>query len=107
MPIYNKLVRDRIPEIIQNTGKECSIKILNNEDYMKALQKKCFEELQEYINSKNNDEALEELADILEIIHSLANYHGSSIRKVEELRQKKIKLRGGFKDRIYLMEVED
>lgn len=107
MPKYNKLVRDKIPKIIENTGKEYSTKLLSNEEYIKALQKKSFEELEEYINSKNNDEAIEELADLLEIIHSFAEYHGVSIEKVEEVRKRKMEIRGGFKERIFLIEVED
>ncbi|QCJ42578.1 phosphoribosyl-ATP pyrophosphohydrolase [Bacillus sp. S3] len=107
MPIYNKLVRDKIPKIIQATGKQCSAKILNNDEYIKALQKKSFEELQEYVDSKNNDEAVEELADILEIIHSFAEYHGVSMEEVEEVRKRKLEMRGGFKERIYLIEVEE
>ncbi|WP_312474682.1 nucleoside triphosphate pyrophosphohydrolase [Neobacillus sp.] len=107
MPIYNKLVRDKIPKIIESTGKECSTKILNHDEYIKSLQKKSFEELDEYINSRNNDEAIEELADLLEIIHSLAEYHGVSYTEVDEVRKRKLETRGGFKERIYLIEVED
>jgi predicted house-cleaning noncanonical NTP pyrophosphatase (MazG superfamily) len=107
MPFYNKLVRDKIPNIIECSGKGCSTKILNNEEYIKALQKKSYEELQEYIVSKNNHEAIEELADLLEIIHSFAEYHGVSIEKVEEVRKRKLEMQGGFKERIYLIEVED
>ncbi|MDR6999682.1 nucleoside triphosphate pyrophosphohydrolase [Neobacillus niacini] len=107
MPIYNKLVRDRIPEIIEDTGKTFSTKILNNNDYIKELRKKSFEELEEYMNTTNNEDAIEELADLLEIIHALAEYHESSIEKVEEVRQKKAEKRGGFKEKIFLIEVED
>jgi predicted house-cleaning noncanonical NTP pyrophosphatase (MazG superfamily) len=107
MPVYKKLVRDKIPEIIESTGKKCSFKILNNDEYIKALHQKSFEELEEYINSKNNDEAIEELADLLEIIHSLAEYHGASIKKVEEVRKRKMDLRGGFKDKLFLIEVKE
>lgn len=107
MPVYNKLVRDKIPNTIESIGKGCSTKILNHDEYIKALQKKSFEELQEYINSKTNDEAIEELADLLEIIHSFAEYHGVSIEKVEGVRKRKLEMRGGFKERILLIEVED
>ncbi|MFF2447485.1 phosphoribosyl-ATP pyrophosphohydrolase [Neobacillus sp. NPDC058068] len=107
MPLYNKLVRDKIPKIIESTGKECSTKILNNDEYIKALQEKSFEELKVYVDSKTNDEAIEELADILEIIHSFAEYHVVSMEKVEEVRKRKLETRGGFNDRIFLLEVED
>lgn len=107
MPIHNKLVRDRIPEIIEKTGKEFSTRILDNAEYILELRKKSFEELQEYMDATNNDDALEELADVLEIIHALAEYHGADFHKVEEIREQKAEKRGGFREKIFLMEVED
>ncbi|PFP27659.1 phosphoribosyl-ATP pyrophosphohydrolase [Bacillus sp. AFS073361] len=107
MPIYNKLVRDRIPEVIESTGKQFSTRILNNDEYIKELKKKSFEELNEYINTVNVNDAIEELADLLEIIHALAESHGTSIEEVERARQNKAQKRGGFKEKIFLIEVED
>lgn len=107
MAIYNKLVRDRIPEIIENTGKKFTTRILDNEEYIKELKTKSFEELNEYINAKNDKDAVEELADLLEIIHALAECHGTNIEQVEQVRQEKAEKRGGFKDKIFLIEVED
>lgn len=107
MPTYNKLVRDRIPEVISGTGKTFSTRILDNKEYIKELKNKSFEELEEYVNAENNDDAIEELADLLEIIHALAECHGASFERVEEERQKKAEKRGGFKEKIFLIEVED
>lgn len=107
MPVYNKLVRDRIPEIIYKSGKKYSVRILDSGEYIKELQKKMYEELEEYINAKNDENALEELADILEIVHSLSEVHGGTIDAVEEIRKKKADERGGFKKRILLQEVYD
>ncbi|MEH7746770.1 nucleoside triphosphate pyrophosphohydrolase [Neobacillus drentensis] len=107
MPVYNKLVRDRIPEIIENTGKQFSTRVLNQEEYIKELKSKSREELDEYINAENDKDSIEELADLLEIIHSLAECHSSSFETVEEVRQKKAEKRGGFKEKIFLIEVED
>ncbi|WLR57330.1 nucleoside triphosphate pyrophosphohydrolase [Mesobacillus subterraneus] len=107
MPTYNKLVRDRIPEVIGNTGKKFSTRILNETDYIIELKKKAYEELDEYVNTDNNKDAVEELADLLELIHALSEYHASSIDKVEEVRKLKAEKRGGFKEKIYLIEVED
>lgn len=107
MPINNKLVRDKIPEIIASTGKKFSTRVLNEEEYITELKKKSFEELQEYVETTNQADAIEELADLLEIIHALAEYHGSSIEEVEKVRQEKAVKRGGFKEKIYLIEVED
>lgn len=107
MPVYNKLIRDQIPEIIEKTGKKYSTRILDDTEYIKELKKKSFEELEEYVNTSNHEDAIEELADVLEIIHALAEYHGASIEKVEEVRKQKAAKRGGFKEKVFLIEVED
>ncbi|QQZ07674.1 nucleoside triphosphate pyrophosphohydrolase [Heyndrickxia vini] len=106
MPIYNKLVRDHIPEIIENTGKQCSTRVLAHNEYFKELKKKSLEELEEYMNAEFNEEAIEELADLLEVIHALSKYHGATIEQVEEIRLQKAKERGGFSEKIFLIEVE-
>jgi predicted house-cleaning noncanonical NTP pyrophosphatase (MazG superfamily) len=107
MPFYTKLVRDCIPEVIQGNGKKHSFRILSNDEYIKELKKKSFEELNEYIETTTNEDAVEELADLLEIIHALAEYHGSSIERVEKVRKEKAEKRGGFKEKVFLIEVED
>ena len=107
MPIYNKLVRDLIPEVITKTGKEFSTRILPEDEYIVELKKKLTEELQEYNEAKTNEEAVEELADILELLHAAVKIHGSSVEKLEEVRKAKAEKRGGFEKRIFLIEVED
>lgn len=105
--IYNKLVRDRIPTIIEQSGKTFTTRILDDEEYRKELQKKAFEELEEYVQAETDEAALEELADVLEIIHALAECHGASIEQVEQIRAKKAEKRGGFREKIFLIEVHD
>ncbi|MBE4906472.1 nucleoside triphosphate pyrophosphohydrolase [Bacillus luteolus] len=107
MPTYNKLVRDLIPTIIEKLGSKPITQILSDEEYMIELKKKSFEELEEYMNTTNKEDALEELADLLEILHALAEANGSSIDEVEMIREKKAVDRGGFKDKIFLVEVLD
>jgi predicted house-cleaning noncanonical NTP pyrophosphatase (MazG superfamily) len=107
MPIYNKLVRDCIPTIIEQAGKTFTTRILDDEEYRKELQKKAFEELEEYVQAETDEAALEELADVLEIIHALAECHGASIEQVEQIRAKKAEKRGGFREKIFLIEVHD
>jgi predicted house-cleaning noncanonical NTP pyrophosphatase (MazG superfamily) len=107
MPVYNKLVRDIIPEIIASTGKQYSTRILENNEYITELKKKSREELEEYIKADSDEAAIEEIADLLEVIHSLAKVHGSSIEEVEQVRKEKFKERGGFDKRILLVKVED
>lgn len=107
MPVYNKLVRDQIPEKIASTGKQYSTRILENQEYISELRKKSREELEEYMNADSNDAAIEELADLLEVISSLAKVHGSSFEEVEKVRNEKFMERGGFDKRILLVEVDD
>lgn len=107
MPSYNKLVRDLIPEIIRQEGKNPLTKVLSNEEYLKEVERKMHEELAEYLEAKNTADKLEELADLLELLHTAAIIHGISPEKLEKLRRKKSEERGGFAERIYLVEVLD
>ena len=107
MPIQNKLVRDKIPKIIKESGKIPVTKILNEEEYINELRKKSQEELEEYLTAETDQEALEELADLLEIIHALAKVHSSTIEEVDKIRAEKAAKRGGFTDKVFLIEVQD
>lgn len=107
MPIYNKLVRDRIPEIIQDAGKHAKSRILSDAEYQHELRRKLEEELGEYLQAKSDREAQKELADILECIKALASLHGSSLQEIEKLRKKKAEERGGFAEKVFLIEVVD
>ncbi|HLQ73181.1 MAG TPA: nucleoside triphosphate pyrophosphohydrolase [Bacillota bacterium] len=107
MPVYNKLVRDKIPAIIEADGKACTTRILNEKEYELALEKKLVEEVNEFLSADEQAESVEELADILEIIRSLAYVQGSSFEDVERVRADKFESRGGFKQGVYLMEVKD
>ncbi|WP_338472817.1 nucleoside triphosphate pyrophosphohydrolase [Niallia sp. XMNu-256] len=107
MAVHNKLVRDHMKQIILDAGRKPIMKTLNHEEYVTELRKKSEEELQEYLNAETNEEALEELADLLEVIHALAETHGSSIDEVEKRRVAKAESRGGFSDRVFLIEVKD
>jgi predicted house-cleaning noncanonical NTP pyrophosphatase (MazG superfamily) len=107
MPTYNKLVRDRIPEIIEKEGKTYKTVILDDNQFKLEIRKKLKEEVQEYLNAENDKESVEELADALEVIHVLAEAHGVSIQEVEQVRKTKAKERGGFQEKIFLIEVEN
>lgn len=107
MPVYNKLVRDRIPEIIQQDGKIVTSRILDDAMYLKELNKKMHEELAEYEDAKTNEEAMEELADLLELIHAATAVYGGSFDQLEKIRLEKAEKRGSFNERIFLMEVQD
>ncbi len=107
MPIYNKLVRDNIPAIIKKSDKTFTTRLLNNEEYITEINNKLGEELTEYLESTTTADALEELADLLELIHAAATYHGATFEELEKVRVEKAEKRGGFNERIFLMEVED
>ena len=99
--IYNKLVRDKIPEIIEESGKTCEIEILSDEEYLQMLDKKLDEELAEYHQEQN----IEELADLLEVLYATAKARGYSIEELEHVRVEKQKARGGFDKKILLKAV--
>ena len=98
---YHKLVRDRLPEIIEKSGKCPVYSILSDEAFLAKLDEKLNEELAEYQESKS----MEELADLLEVIRAVAVARGSSIEEVESIRQDKAAKRGGFEKKILLTEV--
>lgn len=98
---YNKLVRDRIPDIIEASGKQCVYATLSDEEYLKMLDEKLNEELQEYQESKS----MEELADLLEVMMAVATARGSSFEDVEQIRVEKAEKRGAFARKILLTEV--
>ena len=88
---HNKLVRDRIPEIIEGSGKTCVTRILPQEEYLAALDAKL----------------TEELADLLEVMMAVAEARGHSFAEVESIRRAKAETRGGFRERIFLESVTD
>ncbi|OLN23154.1 phosphoribosyl-ATP pyrophosphohydrolase [Domibacillus antri] len=107
MPVHNKLVRDRILEVIEKAGKTYTSRILDEKEYIAEVKIKMHEELAEYEAAQNDQDAVEELADLLELIHAAAAIHGATPEQLEKVRQEKAEKRGGFNDRIYLIEVAD
>ena len=97
---YNKLVRDRIPEIIESSGNTCVTKILADEEYLRMIDAKLDEELAEY----HKDQNIEELADLLEVIRAAAIARGYTLEELEAVRAEKAEKRGGFEKRILLIE---
>ena len=98
---YSKLVRDRIPEIIESSGKKCICETLSHEEYIAMLDAKLNEELGEYQESKS----LEELADLLEVMGAVVKARGYTWEQLTAIRKKKRDERGGFEKRILLKEV--
>ena len=102
--VYNKLVRDKIPEIIEQKGEKPIIKILDSNEYKKELENKLFEEYNEVINSSGS-ERCEELADMLEVIKALADIENKNLDDIINIAYQKSIKRGGFKEKIFLEKV--
>lgn len=100
--IYNKLVRDEIPKIIENDGEIPITRILSSDEYKIELYKKLKEECNEVLESKTQKEIIEELADVLEIIKAISELWGGSLESVIETANKKRLKRGGFERKMFL-----
>jgi len=103
MIVYNKLIRDRIPEAVVATGKSCEVRVLDEQAFPEALRVKLQEELKEYLESSK----VEELADLLEVVYALAQLEGVSRDGLEAIRMKKADERGGFEKRLFLVSVSE
>ena len=100
---YDKLIRDKIPEIIEGTGKKCIVEVMDDDTYLDYLDQKLNEELAEY----QADKSLEELADLLEVMYAVVEARGYSIEELESVRKAKAEKRGGFKKKLCLKGVID
>lgn len=104
MKIYNKLVRDKIPEIIAgDNGKTCVTRIMEDEEYSESLNRKMQEELNEYLES----DKIEELADLEEVLRAILDVKGVSYEEFEKIRNRKAEKRGAFQKKIFLESVSD
>ncbi|WIG13414.1 nucleoside triphosphate pyrophosphohydrolase [Bacillus thuringiensis] len=107
MSTYNKLIRNKIPQIIKSNGKTPTTRILPEDEYIEELCKKTQEELTEYIKAKTKPDKLEELSDLLELINALAEHEGATLEEINNIRKKKAEERGSFSNRVFLIEVTD
>jgi predicted house-cleaning noncanonical NTP pyrophosphatase (MazG superfamily) len=100
---YNKLVRDKIPKIIKESGKSPIIHVANEEEYWKKLKEKLTEEVNEFLNESNDDE----LSDVLEVIDAICKFKKFNKKRIDEIKKQKAEKRGGFDNKIILDEVND
>lgn len=100
---YHKLVRDKIPQIIEESGNRCVTRRLEDEEYLRFVDEKLNEELAEYQQSKD----VEELADLLEVIEAAADARGCSWEELWQFKQAKKEKRGGFAEKLLLLEVTE
>ena len=98
MKIYDKLVRDRIPKIIESSGNHCEIEVVNDEIALEYLYKKLNEEVSELLEDKN----LEEIADVVEVLFAIGRKYGYSEENILSKRNEKREKSGGFEDNIIL-----
>lgn len=103
MNIYNKLVRDKIPEVIKRSGSNCDYIVADKEERLDLLIKKLDEEVLEFKEDKN----LEELADIMEVLFGLANNLGFTEEELSKKRKEKKRERGAFNEGIVIQRVYD
>ena len=99
---YNKVVRDKIPEIIEESGKKYTLKQLDDASFLAEIEKKLIEEVNEYSESKD----IEELADILEVIYRISELRGVNSDELDEIRKEKAEKRGKFDDNLFLIDAE-
>ncbi len=102
--VYNKLVRDRIPEIIIANDETPVTRILNDADYKKSLEEKLYEEYEEVLSSEGT-ERCEELADMIEVIRVLAQLENKTLEEIIGIADEKREKRGGFEEKIFLEKV--
>ena len=101
--LYSKLVRDKIPQIIEESGKRAITYTLSDKEYEVFLERKLDEETLEYHESKS----VEELADILEVVIALAESKGLSFEDLMALRTEKAEKKGAFLEKIFLIAVSE
>lgn len=103
---FNKLVRDKIPELIASKGGKPEYEIMNDENYISKLREKLLEESNEVVTAKTKDDITEELADLLEVMQALASFNEINFADVEKTRKLKKEKRGGFDLKILLKSTE-
>jgi predicted house-cleaning noncanonical NTP pyrophosphatase (MazG superfamily) len=99
---YNKLVRDRVPAIIEKEGRKAVTRTASEEEFLQKLGGKMLEEAEEFLQTGET----EELADVLEAIYAICNLRKISLGQLEEIRKRKAAERGGFSKRVLLEETK-
>ena len=99
---YNKVIRDKIPEIIADSGKKYNLKQLDDEPFLAELEKKLIEEVNEYAESKD----VEELADLVEVIYRISELKGVNSDELDKIRKDKAEKRGKFASNLFLIDAE-
>ena len=101
--VDNKAIRDRIPEIIRDSGHSCNVKEMPDTEFLEELDKKLDEELLEYKENRS----VEELIDIVEVIRRISELRGTSLENFEKIRNEKAKERGAFEKNLFLIDTTE
>lgn len=99
---HKKLIRDKIPQIIEKSGGQCEVKVLSGEEFKVELKKKLVEEAKE-LSGAGDDSLVDEMADVLELLKSIAQDYGIDFSEVEKRQTVKREERGGFEKRLFLI----
>jgi len=103
---YNKLIRDRILEIIEAAGEKPYWRVLGKKEYTKEIKKKILEEAKELTGAKNKEEIINEIVDIQKLIDALSSELGLTKSEIQKQQKIKNKKRGGFKKKLFLIKTE-
>lgn len=107
MTTYNKLVRDKIPDIIREDGKACETRILSDQEFLVELKRKLVEEATELLDATSKEKVIEELADVYEVLHFILKSEHILKPTLDNQRVKKNHNRGSFGKKILLLSVDD
>lgn len=105
----NKLVRDNILTIMEKQNIVVHYRVLEEKEYLQELKTKLLEEAQEVLEETNTEDVLEEMGDVLEVLHGLCAYYNISMDDLNEKRALKTKKRGNFSQRLYntFVDIQD
>lgn len=107
MKIYNKLIRDKIPEIIEKDNKQAEIETLNESEFLEELKTKLIEEAQEIKGAQDRESMLSELADLQEVMDYIKTHYNINQMEINTQQALKALRRGKFDKRLFLKWVED
>ena len=99
---HRKLIRDKIPQIIESSGGKYVVRVMDEDEFRAELRKKLIEEAKE-VQKSEKAELVKELADVLELLKSIAKSEGVNFKLVEEKRKQRKRERGGFRKRLFLV----
>ncbi|HOR02238.1 MAG TPA: nucleoside triphosphate pyrophosphohydrolase [Candidatus Woesebacteria bacterium] len=107
LTVYQKLIRDNIPQFFAKPNKIFNTKILSNSEFKIALKQKLIEESQELLKSDNRNDLINELADVIEVLNYIKSSENISEAEVEAIRLQKKQQRGGFDKKLFLESIEE